>query len=133
MRHNPRLPKFPPPSSRFAPSLVLHLLLISCFIPPGYLHAQSAGPYYPGRPGEWETRRPDDVGMNAESLQKAVDFAMAHECSGPRDLRVAISDSFEPDNTIVGPTKERGGPAGMIIKNGYIVAEAPAGLRHRQI
>jgi CubicO group peptidase (beta-lactamase class C family) len=63
------------------------------------------------------------VGINADSLQKAVDLAMANEVGIPRDLRVAISNSFEPDNTIVGPTKDRGGPAGMIIKNGYIVAE----------
>ena len=61
--------------------------------------------------------------MNADSLKKAVDFAMANEFSGSRDLKVAISNSFEPDNTIVGPTKDRGGPSGMVIKNGYIVAE----------
>jgi len=50
--------------------------------------------------------------MNADSLQKAVDLAMANEVRIPRDLRLAISNSFEPDNTIVGPTKDRGGPAG---------------------
>jgi CubicO group peptidase (beta-lactamase class C family) len=90
---------------------------------PGLLRAQSSGVYYPGPSGEWESRRPADVGMNAEALQKAADFAMAHEFRGPRDLRVAIQNSFEPDNTIVGPTKDRGGPAGMVVKNGYIVAD----------
>jgi hypothetical protein len=40
-----------------------------------------------------------------------------------RDLRIANLKSYrEPDYKIVGP-KERGGPAGVILKNGYIVAQ----------
>ena len=105
----------------FSPALCL--LLISAFLIPGLLHAQSNGVYYPGPTGEWESRRPEDVGMDPDSLQKEVAFAMANEVGIPRDLRIAISNSFESDNTIVGPTKDRGGPAGIIIKNGYIVAE----------
>lgn len=61
--------------------------------------------------------------MSAETLQTAIEFAMANEFNGPRDRELAISNSFEPDNTIVGPIKDRGGPAGMVIKNGYIVTE----------
>jgi len=118
-----RLPKFKKLSSSFNFSTALCLLLVSLFIFPGLLHAQSGEVYYPGRTGEWESRRPEEVGMNADSLQKAVDLAIANEVRIPRDLRLVISNSFEPDNTIVGPTKDRGGPAGMIIKNGYIVAE----------
>jgi len=117
------LPKFKRLSSSFSSSTALCLLLISVFLSPGLLHAQSGNVYYPGPTDEWESRRAEDVGMNAESLQKAVDFTMANEFSGSRDLRQAILNSFEPDNTIVGPTKDRGGPAGMVIKNGYIVAE----------
>jgi CubicO group peptidase (beta-lactamase class C family) len=98
-------------------------LLIGLLLACGLLAAESGGVYYPGPTGEWESRRPEDVGMDAGSLQKAVDFAMANEVGIPRDLRLAISNSFEPDNTIVGPTKDRGGPAGMVVKNGYIVAE----------
>jgi CubicO group peptidase (beta-lactamase class C family) len=116
-------PEFRRLSSSFRLSTALCLLLISLFLSPGLLHAQSGRVYYPGEAGEWESRRAEDVGMKAESLQKAVDFAMANECRGSRDLRQAILSSFEPDNTIVGPTKDRGGPAGMAIKNGYIVAE----------
>jgi hypothetical protein len=41
-----------------------------------------------------------------------------------RDLRIAnLSPTREPDYKIVGPMKERGGPAGVILKNGYIVAQ----------
>ena len=41
------------------------------------------------------------------------------------DMRINILESFkrEPYIKIVGPTKHRGGPAGMIIKDGYIVAQ----------
>ncbi|MHC4736663.1 MAG: hypothetical protein ACYTDW_19735 [Planctomycetota bacterium] len=123
MFHKLRLPKFKKLSSSLNFSTALGLLFISLFIIPGLLGAQSGSVYYPGRTGEWESRRAEDVGMNADSLKKAVDLAMANEFSGSRDLRIAISNSFERDNTIVGPTKDRGGPAGMVIKDGYIVAE----------
>ena len=102
---------------------ILKAALVTYVLLSGLVQAHSGSVYYPGRTGEWESRRAEDVGMNADSLQKAVDFAMANEFRGPRDLRQAILNSFEPDNTIVGPTKERGEPAGMVIKNGYIVAE----------
>jgi CubicO group peptidase (beta-lactamase class C family) len=117
------LPEFRRLSASFRLSTGWCLLLVSLFLGPGLLHAQSGRVYYPGAAGEWESRRAEDVGMKAEPLQKAVDLAMANECRGSRDLRQAILSSFEPDNTIVGPTKDRGGPAGMVIKNGYIVAE----------
>ena len=49
---------------------------------------------------------------------------LANEYSGGRDLRVAILKGFarEPYHQILGPTKKRGGPAGMILKNGYQIA-----------
>ena len=44
--------------------------------------------------------------------------------SGERDLRIAILKGFarEPYHQILGPTKKRGGPAGIILKNGYQIA-----------
>ncbi len=118
-----RSPQLETPSPRFTFSRASCLLLLSLVLFPRLLHAQSDTVYYPGRTGEWESRRPEEVGLNPDALQKAVDFAIANEFSGPTDLRLAIERSFEPDNTIVGPTKDRGGPAGMIIKDGYIVVE----------
>jgi len=105
------------------PAIARGVLLGGLFLTPGLLHAQAGSPYYPGRTGEWDTRYGEEVGIDANALLKAVDFAVANEFGGPRDLREAILNSFEPDNTIVGPTKVRGGPAGMVIKDGYIVAE----------
>ena len=39
-------------------------------------------------------------------------------------MRIAILKGFsrEPYHQILGPTKKRGGPAGMILKDGYVVA-----------
>ncbi len=80
--------------------------------------------YFPERNAEWARRSPADVNMNASAVDEAVRFARNNEYSGPRDLRIAILKGFErePFHEILGPTKKRGGPAGMILKNGYLVA-----------
>ena len=86
--------------------------------------AVSAQQYYPPA-GSWETRRPEQVGMNAARLQEAVNFALASESTAPRDLELAHYTTFgrEPFGHAVGPFRERGDPTGIIIRNGYIVAE----------
>ncbi|MEM6345709.1 MAG: serine hydrolase [Bacteroidota bacterium] len=81
--------------------------------------------YFPERGAEWETKPAQDLGFDAKKLAEAVEFAESHEYSGPRDLRQAILKGFErePFHQILGPTKKRGGPAGMILRNGYVVAQ----------
>ena len=78
--------------------------------------------YFP-TPTEWRDRPAADAGFDAALLDSAVQFALAHEYSGSRDLRQAILESFrrEPGHTLRGPTKPRGGPTGLIIKDGYRV------------
>jgi CubicO group peptidase (beta-lactamase class C family) len=81
--------------------------------------------YYPS-PGNWEHRPAGTVGMDAVLLREAIAFAQAHESKEPRDLKKAhYQSSFgrEPFGYPVGPLKERGPVTGLIIKNGYIVAE----------
>jgi hypothetical protein len=52
-----------------------------------------------------------------------VNFALNNE-NKVEDLQIAnLKSCGEPDYKIVGPMKERGGPAGVILKNGYIVAQ----------
>jgi CubicO group peptidase (beta-lactamase class C family) len=82
------------------------------------------GLYYPPHSGDWAEKNPGDFKMDATELQKAVAFAKSHEYSGPADLRLAILKGFEqePYHEILGPVKGRGGPAGMILKKGYLVA-----------
>ena len=79
--------------------------------------------YFPEYQAEWKTASANSGAFTEASLQAAVDFAMEHEYTGSRDLRQAILKGFEwePYHHIAGPTKKRGGPAGMILKNGYLV------------
>lgn len=80
--------------------------------------------YFPPAGATWEQRAPEEFGVDPRALQEAVAFAQDHEYSGPRDLRLAILKGFErePYHEILGPVKERGGPAGMVLKKGYLVA-----------
>lgn len=73
----------------------------------------------------WQEKKPAEFKMNKSLLDSAVKFAIANENTFEKDLRIAILKAYinEPDFKINGPTKERGGPAGLIIKNGYIVAQ----------
>ncbi|TLP77297.1 serine hydrolase domain-containing protein [Maribacter sp. ACAM166] len=98
----------------------LIILLFCCFLK---LHAQEY--YFPEANSSWERKTPKSFKINEKELNSAVAFAEANEYSGSRDLRIAILKGFElePFHQILGPTKKRGGPAGIILKNGYIVAQ----------
>ena len=87
------------------------------------LHAQQD--YFPERNANWEQVSPAMAAMNETALDAVIAFAKANEYSGSRDLRIAILKGFkrEPFHEILGPTKKRGGPAGMILKGGKVVAQ----------
>jgi len=63
--------------------------------------------------------------VSSTRLAEAIDFAKAHEYTGAKDLRIAILKGFskEPYHYLAGPVKKRGGPAGIILKEGYIIGE----------
>ncbi|MEM1136295.1 MAG: serine hydrolase [Bacteroidota bacterium] len=86
-----------------------------------FLIAQSV--YYPPAKGHWAILSFQDAGFDKNLLEEAVQFAKENEYSGSRDLKQAILKGFErePYHYLAGPVKERGGPAGIILKNGYIV------------
>lgn len=68
---------------------------------------------------------PADAGFDPAALHAAVDYAMKYETPWPRDLRQHIgSGHFEPPpyNEPIGPIRERGGPAGVILRHGKEVA-----------
>ncbi|MEN8375089.1 MAG: serine hydrolase [Gemmatimonadota bacterium] len=91
--------------------------------------ALTAGPlaaqYVPGPGDDWERRTPEQLGLDPAGVQAAVDYALAHESPVPRDQEQSQAASFgrEPFGHGVGPFRVRGGPAGVIVKDGYIVAE----------
>lgn len=78
--------------------------------------------YFPGK--IWQKKTPEELNMNKVFLDSAVKFAIANENDFNKDIRIAIFKAYanEPDFKILGPTKERGGPAGLVIRKGYIVA-----------
>ncbi len=101
---------------------VICLICLCCVT----LSSLGQAPYYfPEPQAEWEQKLPRDFKINADHLKAAVSFAESNEYSGSRDLRIAILKGFEkePYHEIQGPTKKRGGPAGMILKNGYVIAK----------
>ncbi len=81
--------------------------------------------YFPGHGEDWERKLPDEVGMDGARLQAAIDFAEAHETSMDDDLGEYLQRRFEgeADQEILGPTMPRGGVNGIVLRNGYIVAE----------
>lgn len=99
-------------------SLLTALLVFSTSV-----YAQTSETYFPTR-FDWEKKSPDEVGMNAAEIEKAVEYAKEHESSNPKDLNIHLNTrTGEPYNNIIGPVKERGPMTGMIIKDGYLVAE----------
>ena len=94
--------------------------LVACLLLPGLAAAQYVPPA-----GSWEHRDPAELGLDAAAIQAAVEFAQANESENPRDLLEAHYRGFarEPFGEAVGPFKTRGPQTGIIVKDGYIVAE----------
>jgi CubicO group peptidase (beta-lactamase class C family) len=90
--------------------------------------AQSS--YFPSA-GGWERRSPEQVKMDAAKLKLAIDFAIASEAKGPRSQELGLTQTFgqAPFGELVGPTKDRGDATGVVIRNGYLVAEWGEPLR----
>ncbi|RLD21363.1 MAG: serine hydrolase [Bacteroidetes bacterium] len=89
------------------------------------LSTKVSAQYFPAKGESWQIVKPAKVGLKEKELLDVVKFAEENEYSGSRDLRVAILEGFarEPYHDVLGPTRKRGGPAGMIIKDGYVVAQ----------
>ncbi len=80
--------------------------------------------YYPGHFTEWETRQPEDVGMDSTVVRQAIDFAIKNETEAPKDLVLERTlNVFEPHDDLIGPIGERGACNGVILRHGYIMAE----------
>jgi CubicO group peptidase (beta-lactamase class C family) len=82
-------------------------------------------PYVPGPGDQWSRRDAEAVGMNPRGVAGAVAFAQANENRFSRNLHQQIAQNVanEPYPDTLGPIRDRGGPAGIITRHGYIVAE----------
>ena len=82
--------------------------------------------YTPPADGQpWLRVAPGEAGFDAARLAAAVAFAEAHETRWQRDLRTQLATgTFEPppDNALFGPVAARGGPNGILLRGGRIVA-----------
>lgn len=79
--------------------------------------------YFPAQ--SWQNKPPSVLKMNPSRLDSAIRFAVKNETKTETDLRLAVLTSYvrEPDYKILGPMKDRGKSAGLIIRNGYIAGQ----------
>ena len=107
---------------RFAITFLLTCLLVNA------VSAQKT--YFPPA-GEWERRTPEQAKFDPAKLKEAIDFAIMSEAKAPRSQEFALTQTFgqAPFGELIGPTKERGEPTGLVIRNGYLVAEWGEPLR----
>lgn len=98
--------------------LILPLFIL--FLTP--LYSQESN-YYPGK--SWTRQTPQEVGMDADLIKDAIQFAQSEESTSPKNLEQSHYLGFgrEPFGDGVGPFKTRGPQTGLIIRHGYIVAE----------
>ncbi len=76
--------------------------------------------YYPAAGEAWQHKQPEAVGMDSALLDQAVAYAKTQASTIPPDF----STQVETFGRVLGPLpKERGETNGMVIRNGYIVAE----------
>jgi len=103
----------------FIAGLVALMTTVAC----GQKKKTTPEPFYP-QSGTWETRTPDQLGMDAEKLKEAVSIALASESTNPRSMEENHYRTFgrEPFGDAIGPMKDRGAQTGIVIRNGYAVA-----------
>jgi CubicO group peptidase (beta-lactamase class C family) len=74
--------------------------------------------------GQWPRIDPGDAGFDGARLAEAIAFAGACEVEWPRDLAAQpVSDDPPQYAAKIGPVRERGGPAGVVVRHGAVVAE----------
>ena len=82
------------------------------------LRAQQPATYFPPA-GQWKSKTPAELGMDARKLQDAVDYAMSHGSTWDFE-----KDQVRTFGTPLGPLPERRATTnGIILRHGYIVAQ----------
>jgi CubicO group peptidase (beta-lactamase class C family) len=103
------------------PILIKTILVFIFFI--SFQTGDCQQPYFPD--SVWQAKKPAELNLNAQWIDSAVSFALNNETKTDVDLRIANLKAYanEPNYRIAGPMRERGKPAGIILKNGFIVAQ----------
>jgi CubicO group peptidase (beta-lactamase class C family) len=80
----------------------------------------------PSDPAEWERSAAETAGLDPEPLAAAAQHAARYETPWRRDLAHMVRTDFAekpPWNETLGPVRPRGGPNGLVLRAGRIVAE----------
>ena len=82
--------------------------------------------YFPAPHPGWECGEPAAAGLDPAAMADAARFAAEHETPWGRDLAHIVETDFgdkPPWNEALGPVRRRGGPNGLVLRQGRIVAE----------
>lgn len=82
-------------------------------------------PVPPPHPAEFPAADPASLGFDPARLAAAVAHAGAHDSPFPRDLLAHLESGYfegPPDNEVLGPTRPRGAPNGLILRDGKLAA-----------
>jgi len=76
----------------------------------------------------WSQAEPENAGLDPKKISAAVEFALDAETDWPRSLSEGLNADPEgreppPWNEVIGPTLDREGPHGVIVRGGSVVAE----------
>src|SRR4051812_49267320 len=82
--------------------------------------------YFPPTHPDWQRQDPQQARLDPAAIDAAARYAAEHETKWSRDLaHMVASDCGEapPWNETLGPVRPRGGPNGLLVRGGHIVAE----------
>src|SRR5271169_1306636 len=80
----------------------------------------------PPHPALWATATSAEAGLDSGALAAAARHAAKCETPWARDLSLMVTGDFQerpPWNETLGPVRPRGGPNGLLLRGGNIVAE----------
>src|SRR3982750_877611 len=103
----------------------VHRLLACCLATLVFLNSAAAQKTYFPLASQWERRTPEQAKIDPTKLTEAIDFAIANEAKTPRSQELMLTAAFgqAPFGELLGPTRDRGPATGLIIRNGYLIAE----------
>ncbi len=83
---------------------------------------------FPEAGGDWRSLSPEDARIDADGLAQAIAYSQDQANAGyPPDLGEHLAATHgakrHDDGLIVGPTKTHGPVTGVVLRNGYLVAE----------
>jgi CubicO group peptidase (beta-lactamase class C family) len=76
--------------------------------------------------GDWAHKAPAELGFDPQALAAAVTYAQDKAVVTPGDMHQVLLDAYvarEPNYRVLGPTGDRVGGAGLVIRHGTIAAQ----------